>query len=822
MSHPKPAATHAGLRAHFLSETSAPAEALAEPIAPALRVGMTSLRGDPAAIFTRTSVATVAMAMILTGDGSAQSPAATPAPKRPSGGTSEMPEVVVRGQQDEAGSYRATGVSNPQYTEPLRDIPQSITVVPAAVIQEQNATSLRDVLRNVPGISMQAGEGGAGPAGDFLSIRGFNARNDIFIDGVRDFGGYTRDPFNFEAVEVVKGPASSYTGRGSTGGSVNLTSKHAGLEKSFYNATLGIGTEEFRRATIDINQVLTPIWSRSTTGQLQVATDPKSVDPKAGVQPVAPPPPEFTAALRVNGLYHENEIANRDWVENQRWGIAPTLTLGFGDNTRLYLSYFHMQQDNLPDYGIPWIPATQSIFGPELINKPSPVNCSNYYGLLARDYEDIVTDIGTLEFDQKFSEWFSLRNTVRYGQTKRDSITTAPRYINGVTDPAVAINRQLQARDQTDTIISEQFDMRFSFSTWGVKHELVTGFDISRETAENDLRATTGVSVASLYHPDATDHWSGRIYYTGAVNESTSDNAGIFLGETMKFWDDKIQLSGGARWDYYDAKLEQKDAAGVTTVFGRQDKVWSYRVALAYKPIEAGTLYIAYGTSFNPSAEGAVSTSLLTDATAMLKPEENETIEAGVKWEFFDKRLLVSGAAFRTDKTNARTPGLTPEDPPTVLEGEQRVQGFEIGVAGSITDHWKVFGGYTYLDSEVRKTNTFTTLPDGSMVSQEGNKLPQTPEHSFSLWTTYSLPWEIEVGAGAQYVGSRYSSTDNLREAPDYWLFDAMISKQITKNIKAQINVYNLGDEKYIDRVGGGHFVPGAGRTGVLTIGMTF
>src|SRR5688572_20333087 len=165
----------------------------------------------------------------------------------------QLPEVVVRGQGQ--SPYKPEEVSSPKYTEPLRDIPQTITVIPQAVFQEQGATTLRDILRNVPGISMQAGEGGGGLPGDNLSIRGFSARNDVFIDGVRDYGAYSRDPFNIEQVEVAKGPSSSTTGRGSTGGSINLVSKMPRLNP-FYAGTLGVGTDGYGRLTMDLNQPL--------------------------------------------------------------------------------------------------------------------------------------------------------------------------------------------------------------------------------------------------------------------------------------------------------------------------------------------------------------------------------------------------------------------------------------------------------------------------------------------------------------------------------------------------------------------------------------
>jgi catecholate siderophore receptor len=768
------------------------------------------LRSDSSRVLARTSATAAALANAMICSANAQTPTAEE--EEP---TATTPEIVVRGQ----AIYKPTNVDSRQYTEPLRDVPQSVTIIPRALIEEQNATSLRDVLRNVPGISMQAGEGGGGPGGDFLSIRGFNARNDVYIDNIRDFGGYSRDPFNFDQIEVVKGPASSYTGRGSTGGSINLVSKAPSLDSSFYRSTLGLGTDAFKRFTFDFNQELTPLWEGRTV-------EPGDSSKAAKVTVTEP---FLKTAFRLNGMWMEGDVSNRDAVEYSRWGIAPSLAFGFGRDAKLTLSYFHLEQDNVPDYGIPWVPNTQAVLPQSFWNEPAPVDYNNFYGLLDRDKEEISTDYATLRYEQKAGDSFSLRNTFRYGQTHRDSITTAPRFIPNVTDPSVVINRQFQARDQIDTIIAEQFDMRFSFETFGVKHELITGLDYAHETAENKLRAADPAPPADLYNPNPHQSYLGTVAYTGAVNESVSDNLGVFLGETMKFWQEKIHLSGGVRWDYYEAELEQRAAPAVpggpalTTLFDRIDRVFSYRVALAYKPVPIGTFYVAYGTSFNPSAEGAVSLTPLTAATALLEPEENSTFEIGTKWDVLNERLALTAAIFRTNKTNARTPGLTPNDPPTVLEGEQRVQGFEIGAAGNITEHWRVFGGYTYLESEILATNALTIDPlTGALVPQVGNRLPQTPEHSFGLWMAYALPWEIEIGAGASYVSERFSSADNLRSAPDYWLFDALISKQFTKNIKAQINVYNIADEKYIDRVGGGHFIPGAGRTVAVTVGVAF
>ena len=225
---------------------------------------------------------------------------------------------------------RISTVSTPKLTEPLRDIPQTITVIPRAVMDEQGATTLRDVLRNVAGITFQAGEGGV-PAGDQLSIRGFSARTDMFVDGVRDFGGYSRDSFNMEQVEVAKGPTSTLAGRGSTGGAINQVSKAPALSP-IAEATIGAGTASYQRTTIDLNQPLTDF-------------------------------PVPGTAIRVNAMWNDTDVPNRDRVESSRWGVAPSIGFGSGTSTRATVSYFKLKQDNLPEYGLPWVPVNTN---PEL------------------------------------------------------------------------------------------------------------------------------------------------------------------------------------------------------------------------------------------------------------------------------------------------------------------------------------------------------------------------------------------------------------------------------------------------------------------------
>ena len=252
-------------------------------------------------------------------------------------------------------------LSSPKYTQPLRDTPQTITVIPKAVIEQQGATTLSDVLRNVPGLTITAGEGGA-PAGDNLTLRGFSARNDIFVDGVRDLGPQSRDPFNLEQVEVTKGPTSAFTGRGSTGGAINLVSK-APASIATSAATLNLGTDDTRRVTADVNVPLERLGLGERT------------------------------AFRLNFLAHDSGVAGRDVVENERWGVAPSLAFGLGTPTRLTLSYFKLKQDNISDYGIPWVPATNNALA-ALSRQARAGAARHLLRLRIRDFEKLSSDTG--------------------------------------------------------------------------------------------------------------------------------------------------------------------------------------------------------------------------------------------------------------------------------------------------------------------------------------------------------------------------------------------------------------------------------------------
>ncbi len=688
--------------------------------------------------------------------------------------SSVTPEVLVTAQTDtRKKSYKPENVSSSKYTEPLLDIPQTITVVPQAVIKAQSATTLRETLRNVPGISMQAGEGGV-PAGDQMSIRGFSARTDMFVDGVRDFGGYTRDSFNLEQVEVSKGPASSYAGRGSTGGSINQVSKAPSLDR-FMSGSVGFGSAFYKRSTVDFNQPLPEIPIPGT-------------------------------ALRINGLFHDADTAGRNEVTNKRWGIAPSLALGLETALRVNLSYFYLGQDNVPDYGIPWVPpanATGSLTG--LGDQPAPVSWHNFYGLLDRDYEKTQTHLWTAKVEYDATDELTLRNQFRYGRASRDSIVTAPRFANAKNQ---SINRQVQARDMLDTVIDDQIDATLHFDTGRLEHALVTGLEYIYERSANRPRTGSGEPFADLYNPEPGQSYMDVISISPRENVAVSNSVALSVFDTVKL-NEQWEVNGGLRWDYFTTDF-QSATGPEGEPLSRIDRKFSWRGGLVYKPLPNGSVYFGYGTSFNPTAEGLTLASTASSQNNLsLDPETTQTYEIGTKWDLFKDRLGVNAALFHTKKNNARTtdPGTSlasTADDVVVVEGDQRVNGIELGMTGNITERWKIFSGYTVLASRILSSKT---------QSEVGHQLSNTPQQSFSVWSTYQLPFDCEAGLGMQYVDARFNSNANTRKAPEYWLFDAMFAHKLNDHITLRLNAYNLTNQEYIAGVGGGHFIPGAGRS---------
>ncbi|MNF42635.1 catecholate siderophore receptor [Pseudomonas linyingensis] len=703
-------------------------------------------------------------------------------------GTLQLDKVSVQGEQ-EAG-YKTESVSSPKYTAPLLDTPQTVTVVPAEVIKEQNALSLRQVLSNVSGITFGAGEGGN--YGDSINIRGFSATNNLMVDGLRDSANMTRsDMFNLEMVEVVKGPSSVYAGAGATAGAINMVSKTPRLRES-NNLQAGVGTDGYHRLAADINQ------------------------PLEGIE---------GAAARINLMAHENDVAGRDQINYERWGIAPSVAFGLGTPTRLTLSYLHQSDENLPEYGLP------AIAGKVLAG----VDRDDYFGFRNIDTEEVDVDSFTAKFEHDFNDWVSLDTIARYSETDNRTVTTRS-YVQTVGSGIGPGQYRYRSgsgngRDTTTKLAINQTNLKWNFATGFIEHSLVTGFEVSRETLDR-TNFSNNLDLSIVYDLDNPPG-----YYVGPRNKSDTsyldaeltDHA-LYVFDTLAL-SDQWDLTLGARWERYEGNNDTHTIATDTDVeLESSDEMFSGRVGLAYKPVENGTIYVAWGNSYNPSAQNlATSGSGLNVGNQDLDPEKNETWELGTKWDLLDQRLSLNAAIFRVDKTNGR---VELDDGTFELQGEQRVQGFELGASGKITDKWQVFASYTQLSSEVLKA-----APGEDQV-QEGQALANTPPRSFSVWTSYQLPADFEVGYGAQFVDERNVAVATGDTPPQasrakidaYWVHGAMLGYQASKQLQLQLNVNNLFDEEYYDRVrtsngtgsNSGGLVPGDGRSAVLSANYSF
>jgi len=682
-------------------------------------------------------------------------------------------------------------VASPKYVLPILDTPQSISVVPQQVMSDQNTTTLRDALRNVAGISIAAGEGGS--QGDNLTIRGFTARNDIFLDGMRDFGSYYRDTFNMEEVQVLEGPSAVTFGRGTTGGLVNNVTKSPAMEKFISGNATG-GSDLTRRVALDVNEPLSALGSG--------------------------------AAFRLNLMGDDNNVAGRDIAEYRRYGFAPSLAFGLDTATRVVFSYFHQSEDDTPDYGIPW-----------LFAGPAPVARHNYYGFREANFLRTNDDILTAKVEHDLSPGVTLRNVLRYSNEMRDAQITEPQTITCPVPPAaptpncateatplsaIVVNRNQINAHSVESMLDDQLDATFRFETGAIRHTLVTGLEGIRETSDPNRNTITGVPTTSLLDPDESQPYSGTSVPSTQV-KVTALTLGVYALDTVELGR-KVDLIAGVRWDDFDADYKQSiaPASAFTQVIG----LTSWRGALVYKLASNGSLYFDAGNSFNPSAESLS----LSAATANTPPEKNLTFEGGTKWDLLSGKLSAAGSVFRTDKTNAREPD--PNDPlENVLGGHERVNGFQVSVVGHLTDRWELLSSYALLSSEVVSSKYYP--------ASVGAPLANVPKNTFNFWSTYRLPWRaVKFGLGGNFVDSRTASATApyvtvptgvgsnsvtlLKQVPGYWVFNAMVNYPLTERTSLQVNLNNLANSYYYDQIHPGHIVPGAGFTALAAVNFKF
>ncbi len=711
-------------------------------------------------------------------------------------------------------AYKTESSASSKFTAPLLDTPKTVTIIPAEVIQQTAAATLAEALRATPGITMGSGEGG-NPIGDNIYIRGFMSQSDTFIDGVRDTGSQSREVFNLEQVEVNKGPSSAYGGRGSAGGSVNLISKAPKLEE-FTRGSLGVGTDDYKRGTLDINRTL-----------------------------------DDTTAIRVNAMAYASDVAGRDAVNMSRWGIAPSIGFGLGTDTTVLLSYYHMQSDDLPDSGIPFNNpfSSGSNVAKNGDGQPVSVDRNTFYGLANRDFHKTEADIATLDVKHTFGSGMTLRNVARYGKTSNDYVWTQPDDSKGNVVLYGNVWRRANSRFTETETATNQTSIDGKFELGDIKHSYVLGLELSREETNrgsyvfspgtNNLLtgnttcatagAATGYNCTSLSNPNYNDPWVYSRSISPARTNVVTDTKSLYGFDTAEL-SERWSVNGGLRFDDYTSKLHTPAyVSGSTTTAAvsarNHSSFWNYQAGVVYKPAPQGSVYASYGTASTPPGnDGGDGLDGLTTAVQNLDPQESRNIELGVKWELFDRALQVAAAVFDTDMKNAR---VTSADGTSKNVGRKRVKGYELSASGNLTRNWQVFAGYTHLDARVVDNgyvNVGTTAAPVYVASPyNGNQFPTTPEDSFSLWNTYQLAPGVTIGAGANYVSKVYANVNNTKWVPSYWRYDAMASYVVNKHTTLQLNIQNLTDEVYYNAVSSPHYANIApGRSATLTANFTY
>ena len=739
-------------------------------------------------MFHRTPIASALLALCAAPIATTAIAQTAPAPAAAaSAPASTLQEVRVKSRTETDEYNPGTATIGGKAPAALRDIPQTITVVNRAVLDAQGANSLQEALRNVPGISISAGEGGA--IGDNINLRGFSARTDVFLDGFRDRGQYTRDTFSLDAVEVLKGPSSMLFGRGSTGGVINQVSKKP-QRADLTEVGLTLGTENYKRATLDVNRGLSE-----------------------------------TSAFRVAVMAQDSE-STRDVVSVERFGLAPSLRLGMGTPTEITLSALLQRGRDVPDYGVPFLRNGSDTVG--AVRTPAAVPANRYFGY-ADDYFNQDVAVLTATVQHRFSDRLTLRNQTQLSRSTTEASPTplgTVSVVDGAPDGTLVLHgtplslleavRGERTRHFTDRSLANQTDLIAKFDTGGVAHTLTTGAEIGWDRYEvTNYNWTVPDGTVNLGDPVLMNRPGTTTEFSKGDNKSST--LALYANDEIALTT-QWKLVAGLRWDRFKPEattIEDLDTTPVSTTLRPETQTFvSTRAGLIYQPTLTQSYYVSLGTSFNPTGE----TLTVNERDVALDPEKNRSFEIGAKWDLLDGGLSVNGALFRVDKTNART-----RDPVTglnQLDGEVRVQGLELGITGRVLPQWQLFAGYTLLDGKVLKSIDVGSNLDAGLLS-EGKTLQNTPRHSATLWSTYELGGGWEVGGGVVASSDRWVNNFETAKIEGYTRLDATLAyKQPTWDVR--LNLLNLNDELYHEVASGGRATPAEGRQVRVTTNFRF
>ncbi|WP_070403526.1 TonB-dependent receptor domain-containing protein [Kozakia baliensis] len=688
--------------------------------------------------------------------------------------------------------------------------PQQINVVPQILMKQQNVKSLDEALRNVPGVTSSIGEGAGGMNGDQFLIRGFQAQNDIYQDGLRDFGVYSRDAFDLETISVIKGPSSEVFGNGTTGGAINMKTKTPGLT-SRYAADFSGGSGSYYRGTLDVNQRL----GEST-------------------------------AFRVTGMGNENNIVGRDSIYSHRWGIAPSIAFGVGQRATLILQYMHQQENSVPDFGVPVVTPPGAKTGGPITEYG--IRRTNFYGT-NNDQNATNDNMETARFSYKLNDHITFYDDLRGGEYYRNFAaskatcdkTCVNNYFLGNADKALVARSGPTGAgagtgpgtymaplpyQQTSWSVQNVGSMVADFKTGFLKHQVVAGFDIERV---NDVRSQStylkAKPYANLVNPNPNvgnlNLVPGDLNPAGLVGLGTlgaKDHSNGYGFDTGLFFYDQIwftnwlSVKGGFRWDRWQISYNLTGgnvAANPDVHFHNVTGAFNPNVSLVLTPDAHQTYYFTWANSTTPMGMYVTNGSvpIRPGTNSFASPERANLYEVGAKYSAFHDRLGFTASLFRLEKNNA-----TNADPVTgeVLGSSdtQRNQGLELSVGGMIMRGWNVSATYALYDSETMSSDTKANI---------GKNVQYVPHNQATLWSVYEAfpnkPYNLAFGGGMTWRQAVWLDAANTVKVPANLDFDAVISHRFNKHWKIAMNGYNLANRLNYQSLFSNRATPTAGRT---------
>lgn len=701
-----------------------------------------------------------------------------------------LDQVNVEGGSGSTANTNATPTGIGRLPGTARSLPQTVTTVSKTVIEEQKVKSLEEALRNVPGVTMRIGEGGQLQGGDQMIVRGFESKNDIYTDGLRDAGVRSRDAFAYEDVQVIKGPSSESFGMGTTGAAINTRIKkaHLGNESSIEGS---VGNGFLGRTVIDVNR--------------QIGD---------------------TSALRFVGMGQYQDVVGRDNVHNHGAGVLATFSTGIGTDLQWDVSYLYQYGNKMPDYGVPMIAnGASTIANPLLPVTEFGVPRTNFYGK-RQDHDITHSHSLTSNLRWEASDNFTLHNDTRFSYDTRDFAGSVPE-----CNAACQVNffaglpATLNNGGGNPTYIQRSFAFQnittgvAEVHTANIRHQIVGGLDVYHVSNERDHYTVTGKVGPDVLNPAAS--FAAPYVVSPApttLRRGHSTSVGLFLSDRVWF-NDQISVLGGLRYDFYNTFFSTTTVAtGVVVPVSYSAGFLSPKASLIWEPTPNQTYYASWAQSATPPGMFATSdTSALSAAGAAQTPETADSYEIGGKVDLLEGRLGLTAALYRVDKGN-----VTYIDPvsgnPAVSSDSVRSQGIELGITGRPTDAWTVTLAYAYNDSRIMASATPANI---------GNQAAFAVRNSFSLWTSYEISRHFDmsgkwlVGGGARYSDPYFTNPANSGVIPASFSIDAFTSYEFDK-FKVSLNAYNLTDNLNYAQGWRNRAVVAPGRSFVLSASAKF